>query len=120
MEGNVRLISANVDSEISNGDVEGHLVVYARLREVFFREYNPKRLFHYRSANMRLAEQAVAEKEREKISKGRMIANHDGFGERSSRGAPAQISSCVEALPKQSNWLRGPRVGIQEDNNDDR
>ncbi|KAI3319883.1 HET-domain-containing protein [Xylariaceae sp. AK1471] len=120
VESSLLLISADVDSDISNGDVQGRLVMNARMRKVFFRERDSGRLFHRESVNPRLAERVVDDKEREEISNGRIMANLDGLRERSSVDAPAQVSSSTGVLPKRSRERLGPPVGIQEDNDDDK
>ncbi|KAJ8106815.1 hypothetical protein ONZ43_g6932 [Nemania bipapillata] len=53
----LQLMSTNVDSDMSRGDVRGRLKLSAQLRKMIFRGERPDRLFHDKSVEFYLAEQ---------------------------------------------------------------
>ncbi|RWA12245.1 hypothetical protein EKO27_g2852 [Xylaria grammica] len=61
VESNLQLVSDTVDSDMSNGDVEGCLVINTRLRKVFLREHGSGRLFHKKGENIQPPASAAAE-----------------------------------------------------------
>ncbi|KAI0415301.1 HET-domain-containing protein [Xylaria grammica] len=61
VESNLQLVSDTVDSDMSNGDVEGRLVINTRLRKVFPREHGSGRLFHKKGENIQPPASATAE-----------------------------------------------------------